>query len=76
MNYSIKITDKHGIPHYYGLKFTQYRPSIHIIVPDVCIIHIYKWHDHRYDIKCFFYKKQVDKNRGKDYTSMVRYKRS
>ena len=58
MYYSIKIQDKDGISKNYGLNFTQYSPSKHIIVEDVCIINIYKWHDHRYDIKCFFYKKK------------------
>ena len=56
MNYSIIITDEKGIANYYILKFSKYRPIKNIYVPNVCLINIYKINDHRYDIKCFFYK--------------------
>lgn len=50
------IPDEHGIRHGYLLNFTQYSMNKYIEVDNVCIISIYKYNDHRYDVKCFFYK--------------------
>lgn len=29
-----------------------------VVVPDVCIINLFKIHDHRYDLEAFFYSTQ------------------
>lgn len=34
--------------------FLSYSPQ-RIEVPNVCIIDLYKWHDHRYSCNAFFY---------------------
>lgn len=58
MYYSLRIPSKEGIYHHHSLNFYDYPTSKHIEVEDVCIIDIYKAHDHRYDLKAFFYDKK------------------
>ena len=58
MYYSLRIPNKEGIHHYTSLNFYGYPTSKRIEVKDVCIIDIYKAHDHRYDLKAFFYDKK------------------
>jgi len=55
MYYGLNIPDKEGLYHHHGLNFYGYPARKHIEVKDVCIIDIYKAHDHRYDLKAFFY---------------------
>ena len=38
--------------------FNNYSRSFTVYVPDVVLINAYKLHDHRYDLKCFFYDKK------------------
>ena len=54
---SICIRDRNNVGHVYYLTF---RTSMckKIMVEDVCVIYISKYHNHRYDIKCFFYDTQ------------------
>ena len=58
MYYSVTIPDDNGRLITFGLYFNQYREKQRIEVKDVCIIDITKEHDHRYDLKAFFYKKK------------------
>lgn len=58
MYYSLRIPNKEGIYYYHSLNFYGYPASKHIEVKDVCIIDIRKIHDHRYDLKAFFYEKK------------------
>lgn len=54
-NYHIDIEDENGCVHSWTLRFA-FSKYMCIYVKDVCVIDIHKYHDHRYDIKCFFYK--------------------
>ena len=58
MYHSLKIKNKEGKTQYYSLNFWGIPDSKRIEVRDVCIIDIYKLHDHRYDLKAFFYEKK------------------
>ena len=58
MYYNLRIPNKEGIYHYNSLNFYGYPARKYIEVKDVCIIDIYKAHDHRYDLKAFFYDKK------------------
>ena len=52
---SIYIKDKKGLVHVFYLNFCTSKFKM-IEVENVCVIYLSKWHNHRYDIKCFFYK--------------------
>ena len=52
----LMILGEDNIFHSFLLKYSEYSKSSCIYVKDVCQIDIHKYHDHRYDIKCFFYK--------------------
>lgn len=52
----LEIPNKDGIKHYYDIKFNEYRKSKRIFLEDVCIIEVYKFHDHNYSLKVFSYK--------------------
>lgn len=54
---SIYIKDKKNITHVYYLTF-RISNFKKILVEDICVIYISKYHNHRYDIKCFFYDTQ------------------
>lgn len=54
----ISIPQKDGRIINYHFSFSDYSRSATIFVPDVVIIKAYKVHDHRYDLKCFFYEKK------------------
>lgn len=58
MYHNIIITTKDGTNHWHNLNFYGTPASNKIEVKDVCIINIYKAHDHRYDLKAFFYDKK------------------
>lgn len=51
---NIYIKDKKGLTHVFYLKF-YISNKIKIKVDNVCVINIYKFHNHRYDLKCFFF---------------------
>ena len=59
MYHGLIIPNNHGINYYFGLDFYNYPTSKRIEVEDVCVIDIYKAHDHRYDLKAFFYEKNI-----------------
>ena len=52
------IIDKTGWKHIFYLKFYGYRTYNRYEVKDVCIIDVNKIHDHRYDMRAFFYDKK------------------
>ena len=54
----ITITNKEGRTVNYHFSFNNYSRSFTVYVPDVVLINAYKLHDHRYDLKCFFYDKK------------------
>ncbi len=58
MHYSLSIKSKEGRNQYFSLNFFGIPDSKRIEVYNVCIIDIYKLHDHRYDLKAFFYEKK------------------
>ena len=58
MYYQIGIHDEEGSYWIFSLGFNEYNRSKRIEVKNVCIIDVYKFHDHRYDLKAFFYKKK------------------
>ena len=58
MYYSLRIPDKNGVFHWFPFSFGEGRDSRRYEIEDVCIIDVYKLHDHRYDLKAFFYKKK------------------
>ena len=58
MYMQISIPGKDGWNHSFALNFYEYRKSVRYEVKDVCIIDVYKAHDHRYDLKAFFYDKK------------------
>ena len=58
MYYELSIPNKEGRNQHYSLNFWGIPDSKRIEVRDVCIIDIYKLHDHRYDLKAFFYEKK------------------
>lgn len=58
MYYSINIPDEENCVWTFSLGFNEYNRSKRIEVKNVCIIDVYKIHDHRYDLKAFFYKKK------------------
>ena len=58
MSYKISIPDKVGQYHSFYLYFYNGVSFKRIFVDDVCVIYIHKIHDHRYDLKAFFYESQ------------------
>jgi len=58
MYYDLTIPDEYGINYHFSFNFNGYRTSRRFEVKNVCIIDIFKYHDHRYDFKAFFYKKK------------------
>ena len=58
MYYSLTIPDENGYNHHFSFNFGEYRTSHRYEVKDLCIIDVYKAHDHRYDLRAFFYKKK------------------
>ena len=58
MEYRITIPQENGWNKTFYLYFSEYRMSQRIEVENVCIIDVFKAHDHRYDLKAFFYKKK------------------
>ena len=58
MYHPINIPNKDGSFYSFSLSFSEHRKSKRIEVSNVCIIDIYKWHDHRYDFRAFFYTKK------------------
>ena len=58
MNKTFYIRNKEGWTHCFYLDFYASRRSVRYEVQDVCIIDVYKAHDHRYDLKAFFYEKK------------------
>ena len=58
MYYNLIIPDENGRNYHFNFKFSEYSMSHRYEVKDVCIIDVYKFHDHRYDLKAFFYKKK------------------
>ena len=58
MYYYLSIPDEHGMNHHFSFYFNEYYRSRRFEVPNVCIIDVYKIHDHRYDLKTFFYRKK------------------
>lgn len=54
----ISIPHKDGHIVNYHFSFSDISRSSIIIVPDVVVIRVYKFHDHRYDLRCFFYDKK------------------
>lgn len=54
----ITITHKDGRIVNYHFSFSDYNRSFTVYVPDVVLIRVYKFHDHRYDLRCFFYDKK------------------
>lgn len=55
----LTIPSEDGTKHYYEIKFNEYRKIKRIFIDNVCIIEVYKFHDHCYSMKAFSYK---DKN--------------
>ena len=56
MNLDIHIPCEDGSSYWcYSLRFSPNNYK-RIDVENVCVIDIFKYHNHRYDIKCFFYK--------------------
>ena len=51
---NIYIKDKQNVTHVFRLKFCISNYKM-LEVKDVCVIYLSKFHNHRYDIKCFFY---------------------
>lgn len=51
---TIEIKDKENVTHIFYMSFFGGNYN-EIIVKDVCVIKLYKYHNHRYDISCFFY---------------------
>ncbi len=58
MYYSINIPNEEGVIWTFSLGFSEYSKCKRIEVKNVCIIDVYKAHDHRYDLRAFFYKKK------------------
>ena len=58
MYHQIGIRDEEGSYRIFSLGFNEYSKCKRIEVKNVCIIDVYKIHDHRYDLKAFFYKKK------------------
>ena len=58
MNTTFYIRNKDGWNHHFSLDFYASKKTIRCEVKDVCIIDVYKAHDHRYDLKAFFYEKK------------------
>ena len=58
MYYNLTIPDENGRKYHFNFNFSEYSMSHRYEVKDVCIIDVYKFHDHRYDLKAFFYKKK------------------
>lgn len=50
----IYIRDKKDVTHVFRLKFCISKFKLWE-VEDVCVIYLSKYHNHRYDIRCFFY---------------------
>ena len=58
MYYEINIPDEEGRYWFFSISFNEYRKHKRIEVKNTCIIDLYKFHDHRYDLQAFFYKKK------------------
>lgn len=58
MHHELSIPDGKGSRWYFSIHFEKYRKAKRIEVPNVCIIDVYKLHDHRYDLKAFFYDRK------------------
>ena len=58
MYYDLSIPDENGMNYHFSFNFSEYSTSHRYEVKNVCIIDVYKIHDHRYDLKAFFYKKK------------------
>ena len=58
MNSRIVIPSNDGFSKVFYLDFCEFRMSRKFKVDNVCIIEVFKFHDHRYGLKCFFYKKE------------------
>ena len=58
MKQIIRIPDKEGCLHLFYFNFYQAKRTIRYEVDNVCIIDVWKAHDHRYDLKAFFYDKK------------------
>ena len=52
--YRICIPDKEGVGHIYDLKFRSSKQKFK--VEGVCVIYLFKYHNHRYDIRSYFYQ--------------------
>ena len=59
MYMEFSVPTKHGYRHTFYLNFYESRQYNRYEVKDVCIIDVYKAHDHRYDLKAFFYDKKI-----------------
>ena len=59
MYMEFNVPTKHGYWHTFCLNFYESRKYNRYEVKDVCIIDVYKAHDHRYDLKAFFYDKKI-----------------
>ena len=57
MKTRFEILDKDGVGHVYSLDFFG-KVFREYCVDDVVYMFIHKLHNHRYDIKCFFYDKK------------------
>ena len=54
--YQISIKDKEDVSHIFYLKFGGLFKIKKIKVEGVCGIYLSKFHNHRYDIKAYFYQ--------------------
>lgn len=50
------ILDENNVWNLFNLRFTVDHKFHIIYVKNICVIYVGKYHDHRYDIQCFFYK--------------------
>ena len=57
MYLDIHIPGAKGFTHCFDLSFRGAKYK-RMEVEDVCVIDVFKFHNHRYDIKCFFYSKR------------------
>ncbi len=58
MYMTFNVPTKADCYHTFYLNFYESRKNNRYEVKDVCIIDVYKAHDHRYDLKAFFYEKK------------------
>lgn len=57
MRFTIDIPTGRGT--LYSFSLPSHFKAIRMEVPDVVILDVYKFHDHRYDLSGFFYKNKV-----------------